>query len=33
MSKVNPRIKPAPKFDTERLAGGSVGCCIEIKST
>lgn len=23
MSKVNPRIKPAPKFDTERLAGGS----------
>ena len=23
MSKLNPRIKPAPKFDTERLAGGS----------
>lgn len=22
-SKLNPRIKPAPKFDTERLAGGS----------
>ena len=23
MSKLNPRTKPAPKFDTERLAGGS----------
>lgn len=23
MSKLNPRIKPAPKFDTERLAGSS----------
>lgn len=23
MSKLNPNVKPAPKFDTERLAGGS----------
>lgn len=23
MSKLNPIVKPAPKFDTERLAGGS----------
>lgn len=23
MSKLNPSVKPASKFDTERLAGGS----------